>query len=65
VEAYRWADQEGIPVRFTQKESATYAILLGKPHEATVTFKSISVKPGVKVRVVGSKDAVAWSQDGR
>jgi alpha-L-fucosidase len=56
--------KEGIPVRFTQKESATYAILLGEPHAATVTFKSISVKPDVKIRVVGSKDAVTWSQDG-
>jgi alpha-L-fucosidase len=56
--------KEGIPVRFTQTESATYAILLGEPHAATVTFKSISVKPGVKIRVVGSQDAVTWSQDG-
>ena len=55
---------EGIPVRFTQKDSTTYALILGEPKAATVTFKSISVKPGVKIRILGSKDALRWSQDG-
>jgi alpha-L-fucosidase len=55
---------EGIPVRFTKRDTATYAILLGEPTKDTVTFKSISVKSGAKVRLVGSKDAITWSQEG-
>jgi alpha-L-fucosidase len=55
---------EGIPVRFTQKESATYAILLGQPKAPTVTFKSLSVKPGTKVYLLGDADPLVWSQQG-
>jgi alpha-L-fucosidase len=55
---------EGIPVRFTQKETATYAILLGQPKASTATFKSLSVKPGTKIYLLGDADPLAWSQEG-
>jgi hypothetical protein len=55
---------EGIPVRFTQKESATYAILLGQPKASTATFKSLSVKPGTKIFLLGNADPLLWSQQG-
>ncbi|HEY4818081.1 MAG TPA: alpha-L-fucosidase [Candidatus Acidoferrum sp.] len=55
---------EGIPVRFTQKESATYAILLGQPKTPTATFKSLSVKPGTKIYLLGDADPLVWSQQG-
>ena len=55
---------EGIPVRFTQKDSATYAILLGQPKAATATFKSLSVKPGTKIYLLGNASPLVWSQQG-
>lgn len=55
---------DGVPVRFTQRNSATYAILLGPPREAAVTFKSLSVKPGAKIFVLGHTEPLAWSQVG-
>ena len=55
---------EGIPVRFTQKESATYAILLGQPKASTATFKSLSVKPGTKIFLLGNASPLVWSQQG-
>jgi len=55
---------EGIPVRFTQKDSATYAILLGQPKASTVTFKSLSVKPGTKIHLLGDGQPLVWSQQG-
>jgi alpha-L-fucosidase len=55
---------EGIPVRFTQKEPATYAVLLGRPKEPTATFKSLSVKPGTKIYLLGYPDPLVWSQQG-
>src|SRR2546423_14194806 len=55
---------EGIPVRFTQKEYATYVILLGQPEAPTVTFKSLSVKPGTRIYLLGDADPLAWSQQG-
>jgi alpha-L-fucosidase len=55
---------EGIPIRFTQKDSATYAILLGQPKGPTVTFKSVSVKPGTKIYMLGHTEPLAWSQQG-
>ncbi len=55
---------EGIPVRFTQKNAATYAILLGQPKASAATFKSLSVKPGTKIYLLGHAEPLVWSQQG-
>jgi alpha-L-fucosidase len=55
---------DGVPIRFTQKNSSTYAILLGPPKEAAVTFKSLSVKRGTKIFLLGHPEALEWSQVG-
>jgi alpha-L-fucosidase len=55
---------DGVPVRFTQKNSVTYAILLGQPKAASVTFKSLSVKSGAKIFVLGHTEPLVWSQVG-
>ncbi len=55
---------EGIAVRFTKKESATYAILLGQPKGTVATFKSLTVKPGTNIYVLGHSEPLAWSQQG-
>ena len=55
---------EGIHVRFTQKNSALYATLLGQPKTATITLKSLSLKTGSQVYLLGHAKPLAWSQKG-
>jgi alpha-L-fucosidase len=55
---------EGLPVRFTRKSNATYAILLGEPKSATVTIKSLSLKTGSKIYLLGLAEPIKWSQQG-
>src|SRR5438445_363097 len=45
---------DGIRVRFTQKDSSVYAILLAKPKANTVTIKSLSPQPGTKISLLGN-----------
>jgi len=40
---------EGIPVRFTEKDSAVYATLLGQPKTTGITLKSLSLKVGSQI----------------
>jgi alpha-L-fucosidase len=56
---------EGIRVRFTQKDSAIYATLLGQPKTKTVTLKAFLPKSGSQIYLLGG-DAkpLAWSQQG-
>ena len=51
-------------MRFTQKNSSVYAILLGKPKANTVTIKSLSPKPGTTILLMGTEGALSWSQQG-
>jgi alpha-L-fucosidase len=55
---------EGLRVRFTQTDSALYAILLGKPKTGTVTLKSLSLKQGTQIYLLGEAKPLLWSQDG-
>ena len=55
---------ENIPVRFTQKGSTLYAILLGVPKSPTVTLKSVTPKPNSKLYLVGQDAPLPWSQQG-
>ena len=57
-------DADGVRVRFTQKDGALYAILLGKPKAATVTIRSLSPKSGIKISLLGAKGDLSWSQQG-
>jgi alpha-L-fucosidase len=56
---------EAIPVRFTQKESAVYATLLGSPKTASVTLKSITPATDSQIYLLGSDHPLAWSQLGK
>src|SRR5260370_7635809 len=51
---------EGISVRFTQKESATYVILMGQPKPPTATSKSISLNPATKIYLFGHPYPHIW-----
>ena len=55
---------EGIHLRFTQKDSAVYATLLGKPKTDTITLKSLSPKAGTQIYVLGNAKSLVWSQQG-
>jgi len=55
---------EGISVRFTEKDSAVYATLLGQPKTSTITLKSLSPKTGSQIYLLGRSEALVWSQQG-
>src|SRR5712692_5391163 len=55
---------EGIHVRFTQKDSAVYATLLGKPTGATLTLRSFTPKASSKLFLVGLTKQLSWSRHG-
>ena len=55
---------DGLRVRFTQKDSNVYATLLGQPKTSTVTIKSVTLKPGSKIMLLGEKSPLVWSQQG-
>jgi alpha-L-fucosidase len=56
------ASLEGIPIRFTQKDSSIFAILLGDVKTSSITLKSLTVAPGSKIYLVGSEKPLVWSQ---
>ena len=56
---------EGIHLRFTQKDSAVYATLLGKPKTKTISLKSLAPKAGTQIYLLGNAEPLAWSQQGR
>ena len=53
---------EGIPVRFTQKDSSLFVILLGDVKTSSITLKALTVAPGSKIYLLGSEKPLAWSQ---
>jgi alpha-L-fucosidase len=55
---------EGIPVRFTEKHSAVYATLLGQPKTTDITLKSLSLKTGSQIYLLGQATPLHWSQQG-
>ena len=58
------ATAEAIPVRFTQKDSNVYAILLGIPKTPSITINSLTPKPGSRIFLVGRPEPLTWSQEG-
>jgi alpha-L-fucosidase len=55
---------EGIHLRFTQKDSAVYATLLGKARTETITLKSLVPKAGTQIYLLGDAEPLVWSQQG-
>lgn len=56
---------EGLGVRFTQKDGAVYAFLLGEPKGKSVTIKDIMAKPASAITLLGSNHDLTWKQEGR
>jgi alpha-L-fucosidase len=62
-----WNRAEGetrdeLPVRFTQKGGAVYAVLLGEPKGQAVVIKGIRAKGGAKVTLLGLGGSLDWKQ---
>jgi len=55
---------EGIEVRFTQKSLALYATLLGRPKGPSIIVKSLPLKAGAKLFMLGDAKPLSWSQRG-
>ena len=55
----------GIEVRFTRKDDALYAILLGRPLQRTVTIADCDIPAGARITLLPQMGELAWSQQGR
>jgi alpha-L-fucosidase len=55
---------EGVYVRFTQKGSNLYAMLLGQPKTSTITLKSVAPKDGSQIFLMGNDKPLDWSRQG-
>jgi alpha-L-fucosidase len=53
---------EGLRVRFTQKNEAVYAFLLGEPKGKTTTIRAIALKPGATITMLGATGTLSWTQ---
>ena len=54
----------GIPVRFTGKRDALFAILMGTPKHASFSIESLSARPGTRISLVAGNEEVMWHQVG-
>jgi alpha-L-fucosidase len=52
----------GIPVRFTRKDGALYALLLGTPRAVEVRIQGMRAPAGSEVRLLGHDDRLTWRQ---
>jgi alpha-L-fucosidase len=53
---------DGLKVRFTQKNGALYAFILGEPKTTSVTIKDLKLKDGAAVSLLGASGALTWKQ---
>ena len=54
--------KEEIPVRFTQKDDAVYAILLGDPTWRKITIESLQVGDNTTIHLLGHDGTLEWQQ---
>jgi alpha-L-fucosidase len=55
---------DGLPIRFTQKDDALYAIVLGKPQTDHVAIPALSMPDTARVYVLGYNAPFAWQRRG-
>jgi len=55
---------DGLPVRFTRKGGAVYAIVLGAPSTARVVIENFGAPDGAQVHLLGHEEALAWERAG-
>ncbi|MEM2939921.1 MAG: alpha-L-fucosidase C-terminal domain-containing protein, partial [Candidatus Bathyarchaeia archaeon] len=54
---------EGVSLRFTLKEDALYAILLGKPWEREITIRNLRLSKDTDVKLLGSDEEMEWRRE--
>jgi len=54
----------GARVRYTQKEDALYAIVLGPIRNSEITIERLRCSPGASISLLDSKELLTWRQDG-
>jgi len=54
----------GVPVRFTRKGAALYALLLDTPSEGEVCIRGVRPSVGAELRWLGSGEHLKWRQSG-
>jgi alpha-L-fucosidase len=55
---------ENIPLRFTQKDGALYAVFLGTPRAGQVTLEKLCAQEGTIISLFGGDGALEWTQQG-
>ncbi|MDP9378601.1 MAG: alpha-L-fucosidase [Chloroflexota bacterium] len=55
---------DGIRVRYTRKDDALYAILLGTPPQRQLAIKGLGASPDLTISLLGAEGKLDWSQDG-
>jgi alpha-L-fucosidase len=59
------ATSDGTEIRFTRKDSAIYAILLGQPKSSSITIQSFSLNRNARITILGQTGPVSWFAQGR
>jgi alpha-L-fucosidase len=54
---------DDVPVRFTRKDDALYAVLLGSAN-TQVTLEDMQVSEGTSIALLGSQELLSWTQAG-
>jgi alpha-L-fucosidase len=54
----------GLGVRFTRRDNALYAVLLGAPGAEWVRVRGLRAVEGTTVSLLGREEALEWAQDG-
>jgi alpha-L-fucosidase len=54
----------GVELRFTQKDTVTYAILLETPAERSVVIEDVEVAEDSEINLLGHSGTLRWYQDG-
>jgi alpha-L-fucosidase len=68
-DTHPWVRSEGkthdnVPIRFTQKADALYAILLAKPNTREISVESLRLKDGTQVQMLGVNGNLSWTASG-
>ncbi len=58
------ATDTGIGIRYTQKDGALFATLLGRPPDPHVVVRSLRAQPGTLIRLLGHDHDLAWQHQG-
>ncbi len=56
--------RDGIPVRYTRKGDALYAILLGTPPQRQLVIEGLGAPSDFVINLLGTGEDLGWAQDG-